>query len=353
VQNLRTGAGQELLWEEHMSKEKRRNIDDEIKVYRGVIPWSVTEYDWVIATFDERRQKNENLPLPEEFADYKDEFKTLKGQELQNIKDMVLFSDIFHRRYPKKLDYDAHFHRFNLINKFMDRYYDELEQLKLVSVEDGKHHVESRLMEALCAMLFDEEDFDESGEWIGNTFLFKDVIAQTKAKINKKPSNKRLTEEQGFKGLIPWSKAEFSWVMNQHAVRRLNSEENRTLEDQYLPLKIQMGRQTGKGIDNFGTMVLLNEIFHERYSNRVEAMAHFLRYRSIFMFLDEYKDQLIKEGLVDNTSGELAMEPELIESLCVLPYSLRQAEKAADKKHAYLYEEVVAKAKALRNVRLN
>ena len=100
------------------------------------------------------------------------------------------------------------------------------------------------------------------------------------------------------------------------------SEENRTLEDEYLPLKIQMRRQTGKNIDNFDTMVLLNEIFHERYSNRVEAMAHFFRYRAIFMFLDEYKDQLIKEGLVDNTSGELAMEPELIESLCVLPYSL-------------------------------
>ena len=82
-------------------------------------------------------------------------------------------------------------------------------------------------------------------------------------------------------------------------------------------------------------------------------MAHFLRYRSIFMFLDEYKDKLIKEGLVDSTSGELAMEPELIESLCVLPYSLEQDEKASDKKHAYLYEEVVAKAKALRSARLN
>ena len=74
-------------------------------------------------------------------------------------------------------------------------------------------------------------------------------------------------------------------------------------------------------------MVVLNEIFHERYSNRAEAMAHFFRYRSIFMFLDEYKDQLIKEGLVDNASGELAMEPELIESLCVLPYSLERMRK--------------------------
>ena len=301
-----------------------------MRVYRGVIPWSVAEYDWILATFDKRKLKNENLALPE-----------------------ILFSDIFHQRYPKKLEYDAHSYRFNQINNFLITHEDELIQLKLIYVKEERKHVDPQLMRVLCTMLYDEEDFDESGEWIGNTFSFKDAIAQTQAKINKKPSNKRLTEEQGFKGLIPWSLAEFRWVMDQHTVRRLNSEENQTLEDEYLPLKIQMRRQTGKTIDNFDTMALLNEIFHERYSNRVEAMAHFFRYRSIFMFLDEYKDQLIKEGLVDNTSGELAMEPELIESLCVLPYSLRENEKTNDKKHAYLYEEIVAKAKALRSARLN
>jgi len=333
--------------------KKRDDFEDQMRVYRGVIPWSVAEYDWILATFDTAKLKNENLRLPEEFAEYKEEFETSKGQELENIKDMILFSDIFHQRYPKKLEYDAHSYRFNQINNFLITHEDELIQLKLIYVKEERKHVDPQLMRALCTMLYDEEDFDESGEWIGNTFSFEDAIAQTQAKINKSPSNKRLTEEQGFKGLIPWSLAEFRWVMNQHTLRRLNSEENRTLEDGYLPLKIQMRRQTGKTIDNFDTMVLLNEIFHERYSNRVEAMAHFFRYRSIFMFLDEYKDQLIKEGLVDNASGELAMEPELIESLCVLPYSLERDEKAADKKHGLLYDEVVAKAKALRSTRLN
>jgi len=202
-------------------------------------------------------------------------------------------------------------------------------------------------------MLYDEEDFDETGEWIGNTFSFEDAIRQTKAKINKKPASKRLTEEQAFKGMIPWSTSEFRWVMNQHALRRLKSEENRKLGDEYLPLKLQMMRQTGKGIDNFDTLVLLNEIFHERYSNHVKAMAHFFRYRSIFMFVDEYKDQLIKESLVNNAVGDFAMEPELIKSLCILPYSLRETEITDDKKHAFLYKEVVAKAKALRSARLN
>jgi hypothetical protein len=333
--------------------KKRDDFEDQMRVYRGVVPWSVAEYDWILAAFDKRKLKNENLRLPEEFAEYKEEFETSKGRELENIKDMVLFSDIFHQRYPKKLEYDAHFHRFNLINKFLITYEDRLIQLKLIYVKEERKHVDPQLMRALCTMLYDEEDFDESGEWIGNTFSFEDAIAQTKSKINKSPSNKRLTEDQGFKGLIPWSLVEFRWVMEQHTVRRLNGEENRTREDDYLPLKIQMRRQTGKSIENFDTMVLLNEIFHERYSNRVEALSHFFRYRSIFMFLDEYKDQLIKEGLVDNTSGELAMEPELIESLCVLSYSLDREGKAADKKHGYLYEEVVAKAKAIKSSRLN
>jgi hypothetical protein len=336
-----------------MSKKERRNMDDEIRVLRGGIPWSVAEYDWVIAAFDERRKKNENLPLPEEFAEYKQEFDAAHGEDLENFKDMILFSCIFHQRYPKKIEYDAHSYRFNQINNFLITHEDKLFQLKLIYINDEKKHVDPQLMKALCTMMYDEEDFDESGEWIGNIFSFEDAIAQTQAKINKKPSNKRLTEEQGFKGLIPWSLAEFRWVMNQHTVRRLNSEENRTLEDEYLPLKIQMRRQTGKTINNFDTMVLLNGIFHERYSNSLEAMAHFFRYRSIFMFVEEYKDQLIKESLVNNASGDLSMEPELIESLCILPYSLRETEKTNDKKHAFLYKEVVAKAKALRSARLN
>ena len=238
--------------------KKRDDFEDKMRVYRGVIPWSVAEYDWVIATFDERRTKEENLPLPEEFAEYKDEFETAQGEDLENFKDMILFSDIFHQRYPKKLEYDTHSYRFNQINNFLITYEDELNQLKLIYVKEESKRVDPQLMRALCAMLYDRQDFDESGEWIGNTLSFEDAIAQTQAKINKEPSHKRLTEDQGFKGLIPWSLAEFRWVMNQHSVRRLNNEENRTLEDGYLPLKIQMRRQTGKTIDNFDTMVLLN-----------------------------------------------------------------------------------------------
>ena len=277
-----------------MSEKRRDNIDDQIRVYRGVIPWSVVEYDWVIATFDERRPKEENLPLTEEFAEYKQEFDAAHGEDLENFKDMILFSYIFHQRYPKKIEYDAHSYRFNQINNFLITHEDELFQLKLIYVNDEKKYVDQQLMKALCTMMYDEEDFDELGEWIGNTFSYEDVIAQTKAKINKKSGNKPLTEDQGFRGMIPWSRAEFKWIMDQQMVRRKESNENH-----------------------------------------------------------EHKDQLIKEGLVDNASGELAMEPELIESLCILPYSLRQAEKAADKKHAFLYKEVVAKAKALRSVRLN
>ena len=58
-----------------MSKKRRDDDEfhDQLRVYRGAIPWSVAEYDWVIATFDERRAKGENLPLPKEFAEFKDE----------------------------------------------------------------------------------------------------------------------------------------------------------------------------------------------------------------------------------------------------------------------------------------
>ena len=338
-----------------MSKKKRDDFEDQMRVYRGVIPWSVAEYDWVIATFDLRRPHGiEGLLIPEEYPELKDELKTVKGEELENIKDVILFSDIFHQRYPKKLEYDAHSYRFNQINKFLITHEDELVQLNLINVKDEKKHVDPQLMKALCTMMYDEEDFDESSEWIGNTFSYEDVIAQTKIRSKTKKADAGPKDPQmGFKGLIPWSKDEFNWVMTEHAKRLLDKNEKDVLADEYLPLKIQMQRQMGKNIDNFDTLTLLNEIFHERYSNRIEAMAHFFRYRSIFMFVDEYKDQLIKEGLVDSASGDLSMEPELIESLCILPYSLRETEKTDDKKHAFSYKQVVAKAKSLRSARLN
>jgi len=338
-----------------MSKKKRDDFEDQMRVYRGVIPWSVAEYDWVIATFDLRRPHGiEGLLIPEEYPELKDELKTVKGEELENIKDIILFSDIFRKRYPKKLEYDAHSYRFNQINKFLITHEDELVQLNLINVKDEKKHVDPQLMKALCTMMYDEEDFDESSEWIGNTFSYEDVIAQTKIRSKTKKADAGPKDPQmGFKGLIPWSKDEFNWVMTEHAKRLLDKNEKDVLADEYLPLKIQMQRQMGKNIDNFDTLTLLNEIFHERYSNRIEAMAHFFRYRSIFMFVDEYKDQLIKEGLVDSASGDLSMEPELIESLCILPYSLRETEKTDDKKHAFSYKQVVAKAKSLRSARLN
>jgi len=337
-----------------MSNKKRDDFEDQMRVYRGVVPWSVAEYDWILATFDKRKLKNENLALPEEFAEYKEEFETSKGQELENIKDMILFSDIFHQRYPKKLEYDAHSYRFNQINNFLITHEDNLIELKLIYVKEERKHVDPQLIRALCTSLYDEEDFDESGEWIGNTFSYEDVIAQTKIKSKTKKTDAGAKDpEMGFKGLIPWSKDEFNWVMTEHTKRRMDKNEKEVLADEYLPLKIQMQRQMGKTIDNFDTLTLLNEIFHERYSNHIEAMAHFFRYRSIFMFVDEYKDKLIKEGLADNSSGDIAMEPELIVSLCVLPYSLKETEKTANKTHGFLYSEVVAKAKALRSARLN
>jgi len=122
--------------------KKRDDFEDKLRVYRGLIPWSVAEHDWVIATFDVRRPKEENLPLTEEFAEFKDEFETAQGEELENFKDTILFSDIFHKRYPKKLEYDAHSYRFNQINNFLITHEDELFRLKLIYVKDEKKHVD-------------------------------------------------------------------------------------------------------------------------------------------------------------------------------------------------------------------
>jgi len=167
-----------------MEREPSNHEVNMIKVYRGVFPWSAAEYNWIIAAFDERRKnKNENLKLAEDLTHIKEEMEHMRGKELENFQSLALFSDIFMKRYPKKLDFEAHFFRFHQINRFMQTYHNDLIKLKLVTVQGGKHHIAPQLIDSLCTLLYNQEETDESGDF-SCTFSYKEVIAVTKAKLN-------------------------------------------------------------------------------------------------------------------------------------------------------------------------
>ena len=125
------------------------------------------------------------------------------------------------------------------------------------------------------------------------------------------------------------------------------------MEAEYLDLKDKMVQMTGKNLDNFGSMVLLSDIFQEKYPDQIEYMAHFFRYKAIFKFLNNYRDELIREGFLAEEGKENDIKPQLIDSLCTLPYSLEQIEKSGDKSFTFLYSAVISATKAKLNTHLN
>jgi hypothetical protein len=286
----------------------------------------------------------------------------MSGGELYNFNSMLLVSDIFHQRYPNEVEYTAHFLRFHKIKDFMHDYNNELFELGFVAGPEDIMNVKPQLLETLCTIMYDEEEFDEFGEFIGCTFLFSDVVAETKAKFggsvksavtNKKPGNKPDDLDKGFLGLIPWSREEFDWITAKYTGRRKNEKAVQKKVEEYLPLKEQMVRMGDKIPENFETMILLNEIFHNRYPNKDEAMAHFFRYHSISKFLDKYRNELIKDGLVEMEGADTTLKPQLLDILCTLPYSLEGTGKNGDKTYTFLYSQVKNEALKKINAHLN
>jgi hypothetical protein len=168
-----------------MSKEKRRNINDEIRIHRGVIPWSAQEYNYVMQAFMARRKDfKPKYPLTEDFAFAEDEIADLSPGQLYNLISMMLVSDIFHERYPNELEYNAHFVRFHEIKKFLNEHNRELFKLGFTAGPEDIMNVKPQLLETLCTVMYDQEVRDESGEFTGCTFLFPQVVTITQAKMN-------------------------------------------------------------------------------------------------------------------------------------------------------------------------
>src|SRR5277367_1748027 len=142
-----------------MVKEKGRNMDDEFKARRGLVPWSVAEYKWVMQAFMARRKKLKgNLPLTEEFEHFKDEIADMNAGELYNFNSMLLVSDIFHQRYPGELEYNAHFFRFHEIKEFLHAYNHELFELDFTKGPEDIMNVKPQLLESLCILPFSLEE---------------------------------------------------------------------------------------------------------------------------------------------------------------------------------------------------
>jgi hypothetical protein len=174
-----------------------------------------------------------------------------------------------------------------------------------------------------------------------------------KNKRNRNKSDNIDDQIRAYRGFIPWSRAEYDWALATLDLRRKNMKGNLPLTEEYAHLKEEMTHLMGRELHNFNIMLLISEIFHQRYPDEIQFMAHSLRFHGIHRFLREHDRELTKMGLVSVRGNKHYVEPQLIESLCTLPYSRIENEDSEDISFHFLYDEVIKITRAKMNAPLN
>jgi hypothetical protein len=151
-------------------------------------------------------------------------------------------------------------------------------------------------------------------------------------------------EFKARRGLVPWCVGEYNWVMQVFMLRRKNLKGNLPLPEEYMYLKDEIANMSGAELYNLNSMLLVSQIFHERYPEELEYNAHFFRFHEIKDFLHEHSEELFELGLNTGPGDIMNVSPKLLESLCVLPFSLEETDEEGEPHFTFLFDEVVAAA---------
>lgn len=141
-----------------MAKKPRKNDPDSEPGFKGSIPWSLEEFNWVTAQFIKRKQKNDHRP------------------------PHIILGEIFLRRYSDRSEFIAHFYRHRQIINFVDKHREQLIKDGF-SGDDGEGMgFMQALIVSLCTLPFTQEE-QESGHKF-STFSYQQVKDATRAKLN-------------------------------------------------------------------------------------------------------------------------------------------------------------------------
>lgn len=166
--------------------------------------------------------------------------------------------------------------------------------------------------------------------------------------MKKKQRNKEQEMNLAYKGMVPWSRDEFNWI--EAEFHRLKDEQNKRGKSKTGKLATIETEDVRFNCDN---LLLLMEVFHKRYSNQVELMAHFIRHQQILDFLRTCGNDLIQEGLIEVNGPRTIYSTALIDTLCFIPLTQEKLGPNGDKIYTFSYKEVVNAAKVRQSAHLN
>ncbi len=134
------------------------------------------------------------------------------------------------------------------------------------------------------------------------------------------------------RGLTPWSFAEYQEVLQGLSVRTSTPGDNGNRGEEE------------KESDLFSLHAARSDVIYEKYGHDLNIyMAHMMRFDKIHEFIQRHRGVLIETGIIKNGSDDTTLvSNELLEALCVLPYSKRiRAKGYVD--YVFSYSEVMEK----------
>lgn len=145
-------------------------------------------------------------------------------------------------------------------------------------------------------------------------------------------------------GKIPWNKKGFQ-VVNKELSRLLSTpKDDWNLSLQSISLKDLDQDSIEFKPNPFQPMGQISNFMKEMYPDKKEFMAHFFRYNNMIRFLKEYEDDLMEEGLIKKGPKFHMIKDELLDSLCVLPFTVLRESFGEFEDYFYDYDDVVNKA---------
>ncbi len=155
--------------------------------------------------------------------------------------------------------------------------------------------------------------------------------------------------EKFANGTVPWSADECTGVMEWYHKTLNTPKDDWNLQDLGINLRNDDGSVSRLSFNMFHPMNQLGTYMVERYGTGT-APYHIHRFMLIMDFLSDYHQRLTNDGLARAGREDHAeIRGEVLEALCVLPFSRIETSDSGGELHTFDYDELVTKAREFMN----
>jgi hypothetical protein len=154
-----------------MGKRQRNKKQDMNLAYKGMIPWSRDEFNWIEAEFHRLRDQKGGKKTPGIHV------------EKNGFDNLLLLMKIFQGRYSNEVEHMANFIRHQQLLGFLSEHKNGLIQEGLIKEEGASTIYHTVLIDTLCFLPLSQEKLGPHGDKI-YTFSYSEVVNTAKPRLN-------------------------------------------------------------------------------------------------------------------------------------------------------------------------